>query len=49
MTKEEAEPILIALNKRVEEATTSPEKALAVLVAAGLVTADGKPTEPYRV
>lgn len=49
MTKEEADSILTKLDKQVKEDTASPAKALAALVAAGLVTKDGQPTEPFRV
>lgn len=49
MTKEEADAILLTLEEQVKEDTSSPEKALAALVAAGLVTEDGQPTEPFRV
>lgn len=49
MSYEESRKIIAKLKKQTEDNTESREKAIAALVAAGLVKQDGKPTEPYRV
>lgn len=49
MSQEEAKIIIEKLNMHTTENTSSEEKALATLVAAGLVKPDGTPAEPYSV
>lgn len=48
MSEEDAKRILEGLQSYVAETTSSPEKALAALVAAGLVDENGQPTAPYK-
>jgi hypothetical protein len=48
MSDEELKKTLEAGRALAEEVTSSPEKALAFLVEMGLVTPDGRLTEPYR-
>ena len=49
MSQEEARLIIEKLNEHTVESTSSAEKALAVLVAAGIVKQDGTPEKPYSV
>ncbi len=49
MSHEEAKRIIKELDKHIKDSSSSAEKALEALVAAGLVSKDGKPAEPYRV
>lgn len=48
MSKEEADEIIERLKKYTEEITSTKEKALQALIDAGLVTADGQPTDFYK-
>lgn len=48
MSQEEANKILKGLEEFAKEATSSKEKAIQVLVDAGLITPDGQPTAPYK-
>jgi len=48
MSPEEAKEILERLKKYTEETTSSKEKALQALIDAGLVKADGQPTDLYK-
>jgi hypothetical protein len=48
MSNEELARSQAAMAKLREELVASPEKARAFLVEAGIVTPDGKLTEPYR-
>jgi hypothetical protein len=48
MTEEDAKKIMERLKKYTEETTSSKEKALQALIDAGLVNADGQPTDLYR-
>jgi hypothetical protein len=48
MSNEELKRSLAAMKELRDELVASPEKALAFLVEAGLVTPDGKLTAPYR-
>ncbi|KHD07659.1 hypothetical protein PN36_03930 [Candidatus Thiomargarita nelsonii] len=48
MTEEDAKKIMEQLKKYTEETTSSKEKALQALIDAGLVKADGQPTDLYR-
>jgi len=48
MSKEEADKLLEELKDYVAETTSSPEKARAALIAAGLVKEDGQPEEIYQ-
>jgi len=48
MNQEEAKKILEELKKYTEETTSTKEKALQALFNAGLVKADGQPTDLYK-
>ena len=48
MSQEEAKRILEELKKYTEETTSTKEKALQALFNAGLVNADGQPTDLYK-
>jgi len=48
MSQEDAKKILERLKKYTDEITSSKEKALKALIDAGLVTADGQPTDLYK-
>ena len=48
MSNEELARTLASMDKLREELVSSPEKARAFLVEAGIVTPDGKLTAPYR-
>ncbi len=48
MNPEEAKKILEELKKYTEETTSTKEKALQALFNAGLVKADGQPTDLYK-
>jgi predicted transcriptional regulator len=48
MNEQEAKRILEELKKYTEETTSSKEKALQALFNAGLVKADGQPTDLYK-
>lgn len=49
MSQEEARLIIEKLNAHTAESTSSAEKALATLIAAGIIKQDGTPAEPYSV
>ncbi len=49
MSQEEARLMIERLNEHTIESTSSAAKALAALVAAGIVKQDGTPEEPYSV
>ena len=49
MSREEAKIIIEKLKEHTAESASSAEKALATLVAAGLVKPDGSPSERYSV
>jgi hypothetical protein len=48
MSEQDLRATLEAMSKVREEATSSPAKALAFLVEAGINTPSGELTEPYR-
>ena len=48
MNQEEAKRILEQLKKYTEETTSTKEKALQALSLAGLVKANGQPTDLYK-
>ena len=47
MSQEEAKIIIEKLKEHTIESTSSTEKALATLIAIGLIKEDGTPAEPY--
>ena len=49
MSQEEARIIIEKLKEHTDESTSSAEKALATLLAAGLIKKDGTPAKPYNV
>ncbi len=49
MSQEEARIIIEKLKEHTAESTSSAEKALATLLAAGLIKKDGTPAKPYNV
>ncbi len=48
MSEEDAKRLMVLLKKYTEEITASKEKALQALMDAGLVKANGQPTDLYR-
>ncbi len=48
MSNEELERFIASMDKHQAEVASSPAKARAFLVRAGIVTPDGKLTEAYR-